>query len=162
MAVEINQLHHDNVVAAGQCLQRAIRIGELLTEQKARLKHGEWLPWLRANVKFSSQTSDRYRAVYANRDKFPTVGNIGLTEAYRMLAQTSEPSLAECEATVERGLREIENLVNSVRANPHLASQLEEAHRNSHGSQKNYLCAVLEMVKDGFSRERIINAVEVA
>ena len=50
-ADEINRLHHEIKDAFRTGIEKAIRIGELLTEQKARCKHGEWLPWLNANVR---------------------------------------------------------------------------------------------------------------
>jgi DUF3102 family protein len=34
-------------------VEKAIRIGALLTRQKANLEHGEWLPWIKANLGFS-------------------------------------------------------------------------------------------------------------
>ena len=49
-ASEINRLHAEICQAARATIEKAIRIGELLTEQKAGLKHGEWLPWLKANT----------------------------------------------------------------------------------------------------------------
>ena len=85
-ASEINRLHGEICQAARTTIEKAIRIGELLTEQKAGLKHGEWLPWLKANVEFSRQTADNYRRVYEKREdlKLLNVGN--LTDAYRLLA----------------------------------------------------------------------------
>ena len=35
----------------------AVAIGIELMAAKEKLKHGEWLPWLRANVKFSPRTA---------------------------------------------------------------------------------------------------------
>ena len=52
----------------------------------ARLKR-EWLPWCRENLRFSRQTADNYRRIYNDRDKLLTVGNLDLTEAYRLLSQ---------------------------------------------------------------------------
>jgi Protein of unknown function (DUF3102) len=81
-AEEANKLHR-KVVSS---IDDAIRIGEILTEQKAKLKHGEWLPWMRDNLEFSRQTADNYRKLYDRRAeiKMPTISN--LTEAYRILS----------------------------------------------------------------------------
>jgi len=46
----------------------AIEIGRLLTERKESFGHGEWLPWLQANVELSRDTADNYRWVYNNQD----------------------------------------------------------------------------------------------
>ena len=59
-ADEINRLHHELKDAFRTGIEKAIRIGELLTEQHARCKHGEWLPWLKANVQFSIKTAYNY------------------------------------------------------------------------------------------------------
>jgi hypothetical protein len=72
---------------ARSSLEKAIRIGELLTEQKARLKHGEWLPWIERNLEFDQKTAWRYTHLFTNRGKLGTMPNLGITEAYRLLSQ---------------------------------------------------------------------------
>ena len=79
---EINQLHAElNDLAKGS-IEKAIRIGELLRQQRAQCKHGEWLPWLETNVQFSRKTADRYQHLYHQRVKLVTLTN--LNEAYRI------------------------------------------------------------------------------
>jgi hypothetical protein len=63
---EINRLHAEICDAARTGIDRAARIGELLTEQKSALGHGKWLAWLRANVQFSRQTADNFIGTSAN------------------------------------------------------------------------------------------------
>lgn len=87
---EINRLHSELCGMARTSLEKAIRIGELLTEQKAQLKHGEWLPWVRENIEFSQQTASNYVRLFQNREKLPSVGNLELTEAYRLLSQPAD------------------------------------------------------------------------
>ena len=87
---EIVALHSEVVTAARTTLDKAVRIGELLTEQKASMKHGKWLPWMEANLPFSQQTASNYVRVFANRSKLPTVGNLELTDAYRLLSDGKE------------------------------------------------------------------------
>ena len=82
-ADEINRLHHEIDNMARTAPEKAIRIGELLAEQHACCKHGEWLPWLKANVQFSSKTAYNYEGIYRERSKFVNVTN--LAEAYRLL-----------------------------------------------------------------------------
>ena len=43
---KIIQLHNDVVGS----LKKAMTVGELLTDQKAEMKHGEWLPWVEKNT----------------------------------------------------------------------------------------------------------------
>lgn len=82
-ASEIQQLHSEIMGALRQTVEKAIRIGELLTEQKSDCQHGEWLPWLEGNVGFSPKTADNYRHLYEQQDKIVNVTN--LTEAYRAI-----------------------------------------------------------------------------
>jgi Protein of unknown function (DUF3102) len=81
-ADEINQLHEANCTHARQTIENAIRIGELLSIERAKRKHGEWLPYLEANIKFSRKTADNYQRIYNQRSKLVNVTN--LTEAYRI------------------------------------------------------------------------------
>jgi DNA modification methylase len=78
-----NELHGEILAAARTTIEKAIRIGELLTARKEKCQHGAWLPWLKANVQFSSSTADNYRAIYEHRAKFPNVGN--LTEMLQLI-----------------------------------------------------------------------------
>jgi 5-methylcytosine-specific restriction endonuclease McrA len=91
IAGEIIALHGEIITAARTSLDKAVRIGELLVEQKARLHHGRWLPWIKEHLPFSQQTASNYIRVYSNRAKLPTVGNLELTDAYRLLAAPAEP-----------------------------------------------------------------------
>src|SRR5271165_5706446 len=79
-AEEANAAHR-RIVAT---VQDAIAIGEFLTRQKAKLKHGEWLPWVKENLEFSRQTADNYRRLYENRDKLPSLSNLSLWNAYAL------------------------------------------------------------------------------
>jgi hypothetical protein len=62
----INTYHRAAQAAAGSAVQYAWATGRLLNGAEARCKHGEWLPWLKANFEGSRQTADRYRWVAAN------------------------------------------------------------------------------------------------
>lgn len=64
---EIVQLHQEIGEALRTTLPKAIRIGKLLAEQKAELRHGEWLPWLKKNLPFSERTAQDYLRFYARR-----------------------------------------------------------------------------------------------
>lgn len=79
-AQEANAAHR-RIVAT---VQDAIAIGGFLTRQKATLKHGEWLPWVKENLEFSRQTADNYRRLYENRDILPSLGNLSLWNAYAL------------------------------------------------------------------------------
>ena len=59
------------------------------------MKHGEWLPWCRENLKFPYRTAAHYAELYNGRDKFAAVANLGITEAYRLLSQPAEEQETE-------------------------------------------------------------------
>ena len=89
VAAEINRLHNGIVGALRNTVTDAIEIGRLLTEHKASLEHGEWMPWLEANVSFDDRTARRYASLFENRDKLDTVSN--LNDAYRLLSKPRGP-----------------------------------------------------------------------
>lgn len=62
--VEINGLHREVFGSVKMTLDKAIRIGELLTQCKADIPHGEWLQWMRINLDFSDRTAQVYIRVY--------------------------------------------------------------------------------------------------
>jgi hypothetical protein len=85
LSTEINQLHDKLCGLARTSLDAAVEIGELLTRQKAELKHGDWLPWCRENLRFHFRSARRYMEIYAKRDTLSHLKD--LTEAYRLLSQ---------------------------------------------------------------------------
>ncbi len=57
-------------------VKHAITAGEKLTEAKALVNHGEWLPWLEANFDGSERTARNYMRLASNRQRvadLPTV-----------------------------------------------------------------------------------------
>lgn len=78
---------HRRIVGA---VQDAIAIGEYLEREKAKRKHGQWLPWFDANIEFSQKTGDNYRKLYENRDKFVSLTNLGPFEALKLCNANSD------------------------------------------------------------------------
>jgi Protein of unknown function (DUF3102) len=74
-AREINALHAQHERAHRTTLEAAVRIGELLTLVKTELKHGEWLPWIKANCTFEKSTANNYVRAYM-ASKLPSSGNL--------------------------------------------------------------------------------------
>ena len=56
---EIRQLHGETCSAARTTLDKAIAAGEKLAAVKAKLKHGQWLPFVR-HVGIDDQTARNY------------------------------------------------------------------------------------------------------
>ena len=57
---ELNREHELAQQARDSAVEHAIRAGELLLEQKARLPHGDFQPWIQANCRFAYATAARY------------------------------------------------------------------------------------------------------
>ena len=97
-APEIIKLHDEIIGNLKTCLENAIRIGELLVEQKAHMKHGRFSPWIKEHStlhrkncsavyevpsKQTSATEKRHGVGFENR-----LYNIGST-------QTGSPTRTE-------------------------------------------------------------------
>lgn len=64
-------------------VRKAIRIGQLLTEQKEFVGHGLFLNWLDANLDISADTASRYMKLYSHNDKIRNLPN--LQTAYQQI-----------------------------------------------------------------------------
>jgi hypothetical protein len=96
IADEVNRLHGEISGAALTTISKMIRAGELLCEQKAKLRatfgHGQWLAWLTQNVHFTVRTAQRYMVIFTRRDellelvgKYDTVSYFNVGEALASL-----------------------------------------------------------------------------
>jgi hypothetical protein len=84
---EIRRLHNEIFNSLKMSLEKAIRVGQLLTEQKENLKHGEFTAWVTSNLSFTDRTARNYMKVYRERNKFKTETVSDLTGAYRLLIE---------------------------------------------------------------------------
>lgn len=67
LAAEINkacELAHDK---ADEAINYAMQAGKLLLEAKGALPHGDWMPWLEANVWVSPRQAQRYMQIAQGR-----------------------------------------------------------------------------------------------
>ena len=94
-AQEITMLHNEIVGHLRQSLEKAIRIGQLLQEQKANLKHGEWGKWIRNNLPFTDRTARNYMRVYQERDRLKTETVSDLRSAYLLLSPSKQVEMFE-------------------------------------------------------------------
>jgi hypothetical protein len=144
---EIVALHGEIIAAARTSLDKAIRIGELLTEQKAKLKHGQWLPWVKENLPFEHATASRYMSVYVRRDEISQREKFGLTDAYRLLSAPAEPE-------VELFPAESENIPTEPRPGQILGKFIPEPGHMLIGYGDNrgthYCALIVPHVQDGF------------
>src|SRR5712691_1148287 len=56
-------------VRQANVVSRAIKAGELLKEAKAKISHGEWLPWLKKQCELSQRTAQRYMKLADDKPK---------------------------------------------------------------------------------------------
>lgn len=89
---EITSLHASIIGDTRSTLYKAIRIGELLSAQRATMKHGQWLPWIKDNLPFTQKTTNNYMRVFERRDELETISNLELTDAYRLLSSGAHVS----------------------------------------------------------------------
>jgi hypothetical protein len=87
---EITELHNEIAGHLQQSLDKAIRIGELLAEQKRNLEHGEFTHWIAEHLPFTDRTARNYMKLHENREKLKTETVSDLTSAYKLLAAPKE------------------------------------------------------------------------
>ncbi|MBW8003978.1 MAG: DUF3102 domain-containing protein, partial [Planctomycetes bacterium] len=102
---EINTLHSEIGGHLKMTLDKAIRIGELLTEQKAGLQHGKWIPWIEENLPFSERSVRDYMRFYDRREELKTAKIADLMDARRLLTY---PKDKEGKTPVERYQEKVE------------------------------------------------------
>ena len=80
---QIEALHSEILGAVRMTIDKVIEIGGLLADQKADLRHGEWLPWAEKHLPFDIRTAQNYMRAHRRRDELKNESVSFLTEAYR-------------------------------------------------------------------------------
>jgi len=96
-ANKINELHDSLISQLKRTIETAIEIGQLLTEKKAELKHGEFGSWIKDNLVFTDRTARRYMLIFVNKEKVLQTGSI--TEAYKMLGEGKNDTVSYLDKT---------------------------------------------------------------
>jgi hypothetical protein len=107
MVTEITELHYKITTAIKKTLQDAIRIGELLKEQKDKMPHGVFTSWIKENLPFSDRTARNYMRVHESRERLKTESVSVLNGAYKMIMTTKEDRLSAAEQERLNCLEEI-------------------------------------------------------
>ena len=79
-----------------------VEIGRELTEQKARLGHGNFLPWIEAEFGMSYQSANKFMLVFEKFGKSPIIGDFKPT-VLSLLASAPEPAITAVTARAEAG-----------------------------------------------------------
>jgi hypothetical protein len=85
VAREITRLHHEVLGCMKVGLEKAFRIGQLLTEQKEKLGHGHFTGWVNAALPFTDRTARNYMTLWRNQDRLKTENVSVLSEGYKLL-----------------------------------------------------------------------------
>jgi hypothetical protein len=88
---EISKLHSEIRQHAETMLMKAIRIGELLVEQKQKMQHGQFTKWATDNLPFCVRTAQNYMKVFRNNKQFKSENVSVLSDAYNILKLPRDP-----------------------------------------------------------------------
>jgi len=85
LAARISEAHRQAMRHAGEAMAQAIACGEMLLEAKAKVPHGQWLPWLRGNIAFGERSAQGYMRLAQRADRIDIAG-LSLRDALKRLA----------------------------------------------------------------------------
>ncbi len=94
-AGEINQEHELFIYSQRSAIEHAVRCGQLLCEQKARLKHGEWIPWVKEHCGFSEDMAQRYMRLALNTARVRYLDSASSIRAALLLLAEPKPKEEE-------------------------------------------------------------------
>ncbi len=94
LAARINAEHEAAAGAIKRGLGHAMTAGDLLTEAKATVPHGQWAAWLTSNTALSERTAQRYMQLARERSalesKTATVADLTIRGACELIAKPPE------------------------------------------------------------------------
>ena len=102
VAKKINDTHKAALKSATDAVSLAIKCGELLAKQKAKLEHGEWKSWIEKNCNFEYSTAARY--MKAASQKSTGVDFSSLSQLYSPPKKKSSKSPALLETDRENAI----------------------------------------------------------
>jgi hypothetical protein len=109
LAERINAEHAEALSAARASLIHARKAGQLLLEAKKQCGHGDWLPWLTANVKVSERTAQAYMRVAKRwpelEAKAQATADLSIEDGLKLLAPpkdaASHADMELCEVPID-------------------------------------------------------------
>jgi len=94
LAIRINAEHDQVAKAVKRGLSHAIAAGELLTEAKKKVPHGQWLSWLKENCAVPERTAAHHMRLARHRFELEQIGNaadLSIGDASGVLAPSGSP-----------------------------------------------------------------------
>ena len=109
-------LHTEITEALKSSLEKAILIGQLLTEQKKELNHGEFTSWIKENLPFTGRTARNYIKLFNNKDMLITERVSDLTAAYKLLSTpaNSDTIEGEYEAALGKAVLRLQEIITDL------------------------------------------------
>jgi Protein of unknown function (DUF3102) len=106
LATRIRVGHSAVIEGKKNIVRKAIEVGGWLNEAKAKVEHGEWLPWLKANCQISERTAQRYMHLADAKEpleivmssKSATMADLTLEDAMELLRPSESKADPEDEA----------------------------------------------------------------
>ena len=89
---KVTNLHQEIMSHLRQSLMKVIQIGELLDQQEAKFKHGDFEAWVSTNFPFNFSRAREYIRVYRERERLKEEGvpEYSLKKTYELLVQHRE------------------------------------------------------------------------
>lgn len=130
LAGRINAEHHHVETALRAGLEHAKRAGDLLIDAKKQCKHGQWLPWLKANVRFTDRTARRYMELASRWDelgaKTDTVSDLSYRDAIALLSGPSAEDEAKAQRVADSANRLLRQSIDEMNEVLAAARRVEE------------------------------------
>jgi Protein of unknown function (DUF3102) len=96
LAAEIEAAHQAATGAARSAVEHAIECGRLLIQAKASVAHGEWLPWIEANLTFGPRQAQKYMRLADRAEALPNAhpdAHLTIDGAMALLAGSRDRSI---------------------------------------------------------------------
>jgi hypothetical protein len=95
LGARINEAHTSAIAHAVKSVEHAVACGQMLLEAKAKVPHGQWLPWLRKNITFGERSAQGYMRIASRLPNPQRVADLPLRH---MLGELRTPLRASHEA----------------------------------------------------------------
>ncbi len=122
---EIHRLYAELRTIGQTAVTKAIRIGQILTTEHAKVKHGDWLLWVESNAPFNARMASNYMRLFENKDKVSNRHSIA-DALLALQPLTVDSSSASCE--------EISPPKSAVPPPPKSAEDFEKHHAGNDGA----------------------------
>lgn len=99
---EINHEHELCIGSMRNTLEHALRIGELLIQEKEKVQLGDWMIWVKMNCNFDHKQATQYMRVSSNWARVPNIEDAtSIRHALRMIAAADPKPKPEIEPEQE-------------------------------------------------------------